>query len=158
MKKEKSIHFRVKKVTSHDSKGMPIIEDLIIKVSPEFQALRYVDLINQQNCLSVDVVKVLERDGDVGEFKEIDETVKWQDMVDAKLKPPVAVTDYKKAYEDQNKDIEELKTQMAELLATKVPENPLHVKANELGIKFRSDIADEKLIERIKEVDKNFNA
>jgi len=163
MQKEKVVHFNVKKVASHDAKGMPIIEDIIVKISPEFQVIRYINLVDQQNFLSVNVVKVLERIGDRGEFTETNEVAKFQEMVDAKLKPVEQPTDYKKAYEAQNKDIDELKAQMAELLANKVSAedneiNPLHTKANELNIKFRSDITDEKLIERIKEVEPNFKA
>lgn len=159
MKKEKVVHFRTKKIVSHDGKGMPEIEDNVIKVSPEFQATRYVNLINMQNFLSVDVVKVLQRDGEKSEFKEIDEIEKWQSMIDNKLKAPEKVKDYKKAYEDQNKDIENLKAQMAELLADKASNNPrlkLEAKANELEISFRSTIGDDKLLLKIQEIEPEF--
>ncbi|MCP4336233.1 MAG: hypothetical protein GY679_00060 [Mycoplasma sp.] len=169
MKQEKVVHFRVQKVVSHDSKGMPIIEDNIIKVSPEFQVIRYINLIKQQNNLSVEVVKVLQRDDDKSEYKEIKEIEKWQSLVNEETKEPEQVKDYKKAYEDQSKDIENLKAQMAELLAAKdntKPKQPkersdkritLENKASELGIRFMKTIGDDNLLKRVQDVESEFN-
>jgi hypothetical protein len=135
----------------------------------------FVSKIPVQNFLTSEehkptVVKVVDvKDGKVGQ--EVDKT-KYQKQVDEvleKMKNPNQTVDYKALSEKQSQKISEMESRFAmfeETLKKMEAGNggndnsddrkALEDKANELEITFRSNIGDDKLLEKINAIEPNF--
>ena len=173
------IYLKVAKVGTQNQDLTTSIErnDISLEKGKNFNS--FVELLHVQNFLMSDaekprIVKVVKNiEGKEVEFPEANAEMKAaQKQVDVKLesmKMSVGEVDHKALSEkltNQNKEIQAQNAALADRLAAleakinapQQDENPLHIKAKELNIDFRSDIGDEKLIARIQEVDKNFKA
>lgn len=130
----KTIVVNTKKVVSHDSKGMPVVEEIEQAISPELTFMKFCKYLPNQQYVEAKVVRVLEskevevklEDGKkVGkiESKEVDEIEKFQAMIDTTLEPKEEVKDYKVVAEKQAKLLEEMQARL-EALEAKKEEKP----------------------------------
>lgn len=153
----KTIVVNTEKVVSHKGDGMPVLESIDQKISPELTFNKFIKYLPNQNYKSATVIKVIE-DG-----KEINEIGKYQSMVDDVLKPKPsagASVDYKALSEKQSSQLEEALKRIA-ALEDKGSEKSdyrvsLEVKAEELDISFRANIGDAKLLEKIQQIEPDF--
>lgn len=161
----KTIVVETKKVVAHKADGMPVIETIKQKLSPELTFNKFVRLLPNQGYTSAKVVKVLETSfvDNKPNHKELDEIDKYQAMIDDRIKPTAKAgepIDYKAKSEKQEALLKELEERLRALEkkgSEKSPERAnIEDKANELGISFRANIGDEKLLEKIKEVEPEF--
>jgi hypothetical protein len=171
----KTIVVETKKVVSHDGKGMPVIETIKQKINPELTFNKFVRFLPNQGYAEVNVLEVIEtkfetkeEDGrkfQVPKHSKLNEVEKYQARINEVLKPeakPGDAIDYKAKSEKQEAQLKEM---MARLQALEEKNKPvdiseyrlkLETKAKELEITFRSNIGDEKLLEKIKEVQPDF--
>lgn len=154
----KTIVVRTSKVVSHKGDGMPELEVIDQKISPEVTFNKFIEFLPIQNYSKAEVIRVLE-DG-----KELDEVEKYQEMVNKSLKPDVKFgdsVDYKALSEKQSEMMARMEQRLAALEEKKEPKatgqrEAIESKANELNISFRSNIGDEKLLDKIREIEPNF--
>jgi hypothetical protein len=169
----KTIVVETKKVVAHKGNGMPVIETIKQKINPELTFNKFVRLLPNQGYMSATVLEVIktkfeqkEEDGEkfqVAKHSNLDEVEKYQAMIDERLKPetkPGEAIDYKAKSEKQEALLKELEERLRALEDKGSEKSPERVnmedKANELGITFRSNIGDEKLLGKIKEVQPDF--
>lgn len=154
----KTIVVITKKVTSHKGNGMPVIETIEQKISPELTFNKFVKYLPNQNYNSATVIRVLQ-DG-----KEVNEIDKYQEMINDGLNPENQVkgaTDYKALSEKQSNQLTEALKRIEALEgkgSEEVSEDrkKIELKAKELNITFRSNIGDEKLLAKITEIEPDF--
>lgn len=171
----KTIVVETKKVVSHDGKGMPVIETIKQKINPELTFNKFVRLLPNQGYAEAKVLEVIqttfetkEENGKkfpVAKHSNLDEVEKYQAMIDERLKPetkPGDAIDYKAKSEKQEAQLKEMMERLKALeekqggQVTSDMRQKLEAKANELEITFRSNIGDEKLLEKIREVQPDF--
>ena len=167
---------RTQKVYGYLDNGMPKIENSLVKLEDERAFPNFIQHINANKYKENPVVeKVVEYSGE--EKKEVDVTA-WQNIInDAikndKKKSPI---DYKVKSEAQQREIESQKlliNSFEERIASLEKGKPiskeqltaevemsegdfLRIKAKQLGIKFRENIGNEKLMAKIIEVEPEF--
>ena len=175
-----AIHLKTARVSSTDTDGTPKIERLTVKLTDGINFNKFVRHMYLQNYLKKEppfVAKVIQEKG--GEWVEIDKTP-WQEIVEKELlsrgKP--VIIDYKALSEQQSKEIEGLKSDFEDRLASlekgkaeikkdfqiaksEIITNPsnrskLEQKATELKVKFRTNIGDKKLLEKIQAIEPDF--
>ena len=157
----KTIVVETKKVVAQQENGELVIDTVKQKLSPEPTFLKFVKYLPSQGYKSVEVLKVLKGEQGQTELKEVD---KYQAMVDEALKPadntPV---DYKALSEKQSSIIDNLAKRLEALESKSAKTDKseyrlsLEAKAKELNISLRGKITDEKLLEKIKELDPSFD-
>jgi hypothetical protein len=161
----KIIWLKTAKVMGTDSDGLGIIQFTTIKLESVNSFPKFIEHIHLHGLMMAKnpptVIKVTENE------IEIDEIDKYQKVVAdhlIKSKAPVIV-DYKKEFEKTNDTNKKLTDRLGALedLIKGMQNKPiekslerlsLEDKANELDIKFRADISDEKLKEKINNVEK----
>lgn len=174
------IYLKVAKVGAQNADMTTSIERTEISLEQGKNFNSFISLLHVQTFLFSEaekprIIKAVKTENgkEVGEV----DIKPFQDALDEKLesmKKPVGEVDYKALAEKQanaNKEMQAQNAAMMDRLAAleaklsanteedteeDTEENPLHVKANKLGIKFRADIADDKLLARIKEVEPGF--
>jgi hypothetical protein len=173
----KTVVVKTEKIIGHKNSGMPIIDVISQKISPELTFNKFIKYLPNQQYLKATVIKVL-NDG-----KEVDEIEKYQAMIDGSLKPEVKAgeaIDYKALSEKQSakmaemmqrlealedkKEVDPIDTILKEGLKneankedSKIIRMQLEDKANELNISFRANIGDTKLLEKIQAIEPEFN-
>lgn len=153
----KTIVVKTKKVVSHKENGEAVYEETRIPLSPELTFNKFVKYIHNQGYVSVDVIEVLDNG------KSVDEVDKYNKKIQEVLRPksnPGQDIDYKALSEKQNALLQELQERLS-LLEDKSNNKTesrikLEAKANDLNISFRANIGDEKLLEKIKEIEPEF--
>lgn len=169
----KTIVVETKKVIAHKADGMPVIETIKQKLNPELTFNKFARLLPNQGYTSAKVIDVIstsfenkEENGkkfQVAKHTKLDEIDKYQSMIDERLKPTTKAgesIDYKAKSEKQEALLKELEERLRALENKGYEKSPerakIEDKANELGISFRANIGDEKLLEKIKEVEPEF--
>lgn len=155
----KTIVVKTEKVTSHKGDGMPVIETITQKISPELTFNKFIKYLLNQNYKSTTVIKVLKDD------KEVSEVKKYQDKIDYVLSSANKTkgqTDYKALSEKQSDQLTEALKRIEALEDKGQNEDntedrkKLETKARELNITFKANIGDEKLLVKIIEIEPNF--
>ncbi|MCK5605281.1 hypothetical protein KAR91_25540 [Candidatus Pacearchaeota archaeon] len=166
------IYLNTARVYAHKADGSPKIERSIVKLEDGPIFSKFVKHIHLKGFIENEppyVSKVVEASivAGIEKLKEVDPG-KWQKIVEvaqAKHKPDVAI-DYKKLSENQANEIEQLNVQNAgfeERLKALEKGNKksgnreaLETKAKLLSIKFRDNIGDTKLLEKIQAIEPDF--
>jgi hypothetical protein len=152
----KTIVVKTEKVTSHKTNGMPVVESITQKISPELTFKKFIKYLPNQNYSSVTVVKVLEKG------KELDQVKQYQSEVDNVLSPSNQVKgeiDYKALSEKQSSQLGDALKRIEALEGkddNSEDRKALEGKANELNITFRSNIGDDNLLKKINEIEPDF--
>lgn len=152
-----TVKVKTEKVVAHQENGMPKIETITQSISPEATFKKFLQFLPNQNYKSATVVKVFE-DGE--EVNKVDE---YQSKVDAALETKHQFgekVDYKSKSEKLEAKLSEVLERLEALESNKGSNNldrgALESKATELNITFRSNIGDDKLLAKIKEIEPNF--
>lgn len=152
MKTSKYIWLKTAKVTSHKPDATANILRTTVKLEDGDNFTKFLKYINTMGFLTSEpptVVKVLVN----GEVKH--ENEKYQKLVKEALNPtPKNKEDYKAKYEDLLERLEALESGNTPKSSDR---EILESKAKELGINFRSNIGDAKLLEKIQDVTPEFN-
>ena len=159
----KAYHLKVTRLSGSDREGVNVFERDVVKLVGEIALQKYCKFLPVRGFYSKEppvIVKVLERAGtkysDLGKGA-IEEAQKVVNELIKIAKGPVKV-DYKSEFEAQKKKTDDLEARLKALEGDNKSDQrkSLEDKANELLIKFRANIGDDKLIEKIKEVDPLF--
>lgn len=164
----RTYHLRTWRVSGLNSDMTPKIEDITVKLQGGIKALeKYCKFMTVRGFMKSKppkIVKVIERkkDGKWIDLKESD-IAEAQVIVDQTLKKVESNVkiDYKSEFEGQKKRNDDLEARLKALEGKpeedKSPEREiLEAKATELGIAFRSNIGDPKLLEKINEIEPDF--
>ena len=178
------VHLKTARVYAHDNDGSPKIERLITKLAngkPFFNFVKHLHLKGFLKSEPPKIVRVLLiKDG---EYSETDKTP-WQKYIDETIaaKKKTEKVDYKELSEQQGNEIKKLKANNDEFEARlksledkkaeplskeeepkKEDSSPvisdrtfLETKAKELKIKFRNNIGNAKLLEKIQAIEPDF--
>lgn len=161
----KTIVVETKKVVAHKADGMPVIETIKQKINPELTFNKWVDFLPNQGYTSVKVLEVINTvfENNKPKHSNLDEIEKYQSIIDEKLSPETKAgesIDYKAKSEKQEALLAEMMERLKALEDKGDDKSDdrvkLESKAKELNISFRSNIGDEKLLEKIKEVEPKF--
>lgn len=164
----KTVVVNTEKVVSHKGDGMPVIETIEQKISPELTFNKFIKYLSIQNYSKVTVIGVLKNGKKV---KEID---KHQAMVDQALRSKEVKDkpiDYKALSEKQADLMANMENRLQALEGTNPTDEELleqkkkaeecrlklEIKAEELKIEFSPNIGDENLLKKIQEVEPEFN-
>lgn len=163
--KVQAFQLRVKRVSGLNNDMTPKIENILVKLVGATAVDKYCKHINIRGFIKADpprIEKVLFRN-DEGEWVEDkkEEIEKAQVIVDKYTVNKNILSkdvDYKTELEDQKKRNDDLESRLKALEGNGKSDEreALEVKANELEIKFRANIGDDKLLEKIKEVDPEY--
>ena len=169
MEPRRVYHLQTHKVTSIGEDRTSKIESILVKLDSTHLLQKYCLFLKQDGIIKSKpptIVKILiiTKDGEKEIIKEAgeDEKEKAQSIVDEILKPSPKKTNYKEAYEEQQKRIDKLEKLFEEkegkpgsVIETPVT-NPvreqLEAKAKELNIAFRSNVGNEKLLMKIQDI------
>lgn len=166
------IHLKTARVYATNEDSTPKIERTTVKLEDGDNFLKFVKHMHLRGFIKSEppfVDKVLRLKGK--EYVEIDKKP-WQDIVEKALadkKPMESKIDYKHLSEKQTKEISQLKANndSFEERLKKLEGSPddksesrkaLELKATELKIKFRDNIGDAKLLEKIKLIEPEYKA
>ena len=163
----RTYHLRTWRVYSLNSDQTPKIEEITVKLQGGILELKkYCKFMTVRGFMKTKppkIVKVIERNkaGKWIDLKESDiaEAQLIVDEILKKVKSDVKV-DYKAELESQKKRNDNLEARLKALEGKKQDKSPerelLETRANALKIAFRSNVGDDKLLEKIKEADPLF--
>ena len=179
------VHVKAKRIVSHDGVGKPVINESVIKLidQPEFLSLenrspfaKFVKYMNMNKYM--ENPKILEViDFDTRKPLDVEEYQKAIDEMAAKSKSKEKI-DYKKLAQEKELELKRMKDDFEQRLKAlekpvkkvteKVIEKPVEVvikktdreilkaKATELNIKFKGNIGNAKLLEKIQAIEPEF--
>lgn len=156
-----TVKVNTEKVVSYKSDWMPTIEKITQTLSPQATFEKFVKYLPNQNYKAVDVIGVYEDE------KKVDKVDEYQSKIDSVLKPVSSKNvDYKALSEKQASEMSDMKNQlnmmqeqfkqMKDKIDSGSNRSLMESKAKELDIRFRSDISDDKLFEKIQEKEPEF--
>lgn len=160
----KVIQVMTERNSSHDSVGNPVVEKILQTIESGFKWDKFLKYLPYHGYRKVTVLGFIDAEFNHSDSKKElnkSENEDLQSQVDKALKvDEVKTTDFKAALELEKKRNDELAQRLAALeakLSGGSERDLLETKAKELGISFRNNIGDEKLLEKIKEIEPDFN-